>query len=117
MFGPEIVLANVDISPVAIIVGVCGTFAGALVGFGKRNTALTGLQNEALQAAQVQIGALQVSDQLKAERIRGQDAQIVALTSRVENAERMATSKDLIIDIAAFQGVPAEVLDKYRRPA
>lgn len=107
--------SNVDVSPIAILIGIVGTVAGAVVGLGKRNTSLTNVQNEALQAAQTQIAALQSERALDKEKISGLTSQLSHLTARVENAERMATSRDLILDIATWAGTPETVLIPYRK--
>jgi hypothetical protein len=98
-------------------VGLCGLAGGISVAFGSRNKALSSEQTNALTAAQTQIAALQADRDLKAEKIRSLEQVVGQLNSRVDAAERMATSKDLIIDIARYQQVPEEVIGKYRKGA
>lgn len=98
-------------------IGLCGLAGGISVAFGSRNKALSSEQTSALTAAQTQIAALQADRDLKSEKINSLEQLVGQLSNRVDAAERMATSKDLIIDIARYQQVPEEVIGKYRKGA
>lgn len=106
--------STLDTTWVSIIIAVVAGLIGATIGFGRRNTALSESQSKAVDAAALQITALQNENNLQAERISSLESNVHSLGGRLAAAERMATSKDLILDALTHYGCPEEILAKYR---
>lgn len=106
---------SVDVPWVSAVIAIMAGVIGATVGFGRRNTALTDSQAKAVDAAALQITTLQAENGTLRQEVTNLSSRLSAAERRLDAAERMATSKDLILAIAAHFGTPEEILSPYRR--
>lgn len=105
---------SLDIPWVSAVIAIMAGVIGATVGFGRRNTALTDSQAKAVDAAALQITTLQVENGSLRQEVTNLSSRLTAAERRLDSAERMATSRDLILAVAAHFGAPEEILRPYR---
>jgi len=102
-----------------IILGVFGVLslltASIVTIAGTRKLTVATAQDQALSAASVEIEVLKAQVKRLQEQNSHQQDLLDSQAGRIETIERIATSRDLIIDVATHLGVPEEVLKPYQR--